>query len=613
MIDKARSKDAKRAARAAERSSTRSASPQSLPDLPARAATMTPELHSVSDDGLFDIDDLQLACLGFQDAFGMDGASLSSMQPDTPVSMPRSTCDETFPLVAQSPTMSFGAMFHDGLEGREGGMSGVDLENTTSGCHGKDEQLSVDRPFSLPLDMIGLNYFLAHYVVRQSHPASGFLDYTFPILARENGHELLEGAILAVGFAGLAHTMRQSDLMSRSIMMYTRTMKHINLALADPVAARRDSTIVTVLVLALYEFGRSSLQDWTHHIQGAATLLALRGKGQFSTPVGAQIFSDVFSFLLTNCLLTGSPIPSGLRMLRIEALKTISSSDVQWVASSAVIELVDLYQQLAPNGYNLVSQGSLPTSTFDFAPDLPRLATLPVESAERYLSQALEIDHRLECRFAECAPEWQYTVMQGKPLDTAFAHGDGYHLYPDICVANVWNTMRAARILANHAIGHLLLRGASIDSNWFFSNQYADRLQQVTKTIGSIRNDMIASIPQLVGHVNSFNQQGQITVKGSTPGGSDSGIDMNDASSTSSSTSGTSPYHFEGINYSGSAISGYFASWTLLIVGCLHNLGDDTRAWTVNQLRHVSSQSGLAQADEFAHCIEANQLRPPLS
>jgi hypothetical protein len=32
-------------------------------------------------------------------------------------------------------------------------------------------------------------------------------------------------------------------------------MERVNLALADPQAARRDSTIVSVLVLALYEFG----------------------------------------------------------------------------------------------------------------------------------------------------------------------------------------------------------------------------------------------------------------------------------------------------------------------------------------------------------------------
>jgi hypothetical protein len=166
----------------------------------------------------------------------------------------------------------------------------------------------IARPFSLPLDMIGLNFFLGHYVVRQSGPSIGFLDYTFAILAQEDGNEMLEGAILALGFTGLARTPQQRDLMHRSTMMYARTKERIDRALAEPHEARKDSTIVTMLILALYEFSnKRSLESWKHHITGATSLLTLRGKSQLSTPIGIQIFKDVFSHLLLSCIYVAVP------------------------------------------------------------------------------------------------------------------------------------------------------------------------------------------------------------------------------------------------------------------------------------------------------------------
>ncbi len=73
----------------------------------------------------------------------------------------------------------------------------------------------VARPFSLLPDMTGLNFCLGHYVVRQSGPSTGFLDYNFAILAQEDSNEMLEGGILALGFTGLARTTQQQDLMLR--------------------------------------------------------------------------------------------------------------------------------------------------------------------------------------------------------------------------------------------------------------------------------------------------------------------------------------------------------------------------------------------------------------
>ncbi|CAG8313727.1 unnamed protein product [Penicillium nalgiovense] len=477
---------------------------------------------------------------------------------------------------------------------------------------------AIARPFSLPLVIMGLDFFLSQYVVRQSGPSSGFFDYAPAMLAQDDGgNDMLEGAMLAVGFSGLARTTSQADLLTRSMMMYTRTMERVNLALADPQAARRDSTIVSVLVLALYEFSKASIDGWKHHIEGATSLLNLRGRSQFSTSTGRQIFKDVFSQLLTNCLRSGSPIPSSLRMLRIEAANVISVSDPYWVACSGMVELLDLYQHISPGGYSFfpnssgasssssalaapsdssnspsTASGSSPASTSTLSGPL-KGANISIEHLERYLSQAFEIDYRLESTFSKCPSEWQFTAKSNSSsnsYDPTRTRRDVNHIYHDVWIASVWNSMRICRILTNHAISHLLLRGANTDSNWFFANNYADRLHQATQTIVRLRDEMLASVPQLMGCATSPAQELQQQQKQQHEHSKNNvGSDV------------------------GSAVGGYFACWVLLTVGCMHNLSHETRAWTAAQLRRISCQAGLAQAGDFANFVESSNLRPPLS
>lgn len=645
VIDKARSKMNKRTALASQQSaqsaqSSQSSSAQRSPvPQPANAPRSQPSPHhfpqqkmsSVEDmlgdmgDGMFANNSFNFDLLGFNTPFNTD-SGLFSLSTDSSDAMMTGT-DSTTASAMNSGAASAVDVPRDGT-GRASS-TGMELAAHTTSPAGSSHDGSIQRPLSLPLDMIGLDFFLTHYVVHQSGPSSGFLDYVVTILAREEGHELLEGAVLAVGFAGLARTTKQTDLMCRSIMMYTRTMERVNRALADPVAARRDSTIVTVLVLALYEFSKASLEGWKQHIDGAVSLLNVRGKSQFTTPTGLQIFKDVFTQLLTNCLRVGTPMPSSLRMLRTEASKAFSVSDPYWVAASAMVELLDLYHQISPGGYSYINHDPntpIPNnSSSSSAPNSSHKKATPnlsIEDLERYLSQALDIDYRLESSFAECPPEWCYAVMQNPPpahLDTTRFHGQVHHLYHDVHVANVWNRMRTCRILANHAIGYLLLRGANIDPNWFFSNNYVDRLQGVSKTMAHIRADLLAAVPQLMGYVTSpaqqqvQHEQQMYRPKGMTPvATSDSGIDVGDATSPPYSPTSIFGSSEPVSGYTGSAAGCYFATWVLLTVGCMHSLTDETRAWTVTQLRRISSQAGFTQADDFAKFIEHHNLRPPL-
>ncbi|KNG90966.1 hypothetical protein ANOM_000718 [Aspergillus nomiae NRRL 13137] len=447
-----------------------------------------------------------------------------------------------------------------------------------------DNQRAISSPFTLPLDMIALNYFLANYVVRQSPPSSGFLDYVPSILTLDDDNEILQGAILAVGLAGLAHSTRQADLRSRSRVMYTRTIKRMNQALSDPPTARRHSTIVTVLILSLYEFGESSLNGWDRHIQGATLLLGLRGKAQFTTPIGLQIFKDIFSHLLINCLRMGSAIPAPLRMIRAEASKAISASDPYWVASSGLVDIMDLYSQIAPGGYDFIHGREVDSSGTSTAE-----RQLPIDELERYLSQALDIDHRLESRFSECSPEWQFTVVQLAS--------------PDPTRVMVTSTI-AFMMPGLSAFGMICVPAAS----WPITPSAIFYYEEPSRT--PIRDDILASVPQQMSYfpfpaqeqvqpVNLGQYFNQVTISGSKL--------------SALSTTTVNGFSFEQSTYTGAGVGAYFASWMLLLAGCMHTNSEDTRQWIVTQLRRIGLQSGLAQANFFATCVESSTVRPPLS
>ncbi|KAJ5930416.1 hypothetical protein N7466_005909 [Penicillium verhagenii] len=551
--------------------------------------------------------------MSFHDPFNLDETGLFSLHQDASPSAMLVTGDGSGSATPVPASVS-GRQSRVGASSAGGDDMALDKFPGDDSNRGDRQQLGHSNfTSSQPEDMArGLDFFLSHYVVRQSGPSSGFFDYVPAMLAQDDGgNDMLESAILALGFSGLARTTSQTDLLTRSMMMYTRTMERVNLALADPQAARRDSTIVSVLILAFYEFSKASIDGWKHHVEGATSLLNLRGRSQFSTPTGLLIFKDVFSQLLTNCLRSGSPMPSSLRMLRIEAANTISVSDPYWVACSGMVELLDLYQQISPGGYSFfpnssgdsssssslaapsdssnptsTASGSSPASTSSMLSGSLKSANISIDRLERYLSQALEIDYRLESTFSKCPPEWEFTTKSNSSSNSYDPTGiqrNTNHIYHDVWIASTWNSMRVCRILANHAISHLLLRGASTDSNWFFDNNYTERLHQATQNIIRLRDEMLASVSQLMGDVTSPAQDLQ------------------------------KQQHERSKNNAGSAAGGYFACWVLLTVGSMHNLTHEIRAWTVAQLRRISCQTGIAQADDFANFVQSSNLRPPLS
>jgi hypothetical protein len=169
----------------------------------------------------------------------------------------------------------------------------------------------------------GISHFFANFVAAQNGPSRGHFHYLHQVASDSGFDDCLKPSLVATGLAGLANISKSSQLMSHARKQYTTALRNINAALASPSDATKDSTLVAIMVLAMFETTAGafqlSLKAYTQHINGAAALVKLRGRSQLRTRVGIGIFVQVTSHLLVSCVQRDLPIPTEIVELREEA------------------------------------------------------------------------------------------------------------------------------------------------------------------------------------------------------------------------------------------------------------------------------------------------------
>lgn len=136
-------------------------------------------------------------------------------------------------------------------------------------------------------------YFAMQYVVGIQAPAPGFANMEYMSILDESDQHL-SAAFKAVSVASYAHHERSQDLRDASRSQYAKALRCTNEALRCPVESIKDSTLMAIMMLGMYEVmtgcNRSSVKAWTEHVRGSSMLLKLRGLEQMKTPVGRRLF-----------------------------------------------------------------------------------------------------------------------------------------------------------------------------------------------------------------------------------------------------------------------------------------------------------------------------------
>ncbi|KPM38717.1 hypothetical protein AK830_g7849 [Neonectria ditissima] len=292
--------------------------------------------------------------------------------------------------------------------------------------------LSISRPLPQPINDLGASFFFTKYTFNQ--PPFGEEYHSWLTESYSKNESILRAAIEAVGMAGISNVSYAPNVASRSKELYCKAIRVMNQALSDPAQVTADATLMAVILLGLFEtvnfdtWGRYG--HWAAHIKGAAALLGLRGKEQFTRCRGGLLYILTRSQILAACAQQHLPVPPVL----VKTTHNFQASTIrqQWQLES------------------LASDGSICEISFRLV-NLRAVCKACVTDPEAIRKVALDIDAELESWQAGMSQKWRYTTVDvSKPSGNLFE--GKRHVYPNLWIAEIWNNWRIMRVLANQII-----------------------------------------------------------------------------------------------------------------------------------------------------------------
>jgi hypothetical protein len=333
-------------------------------------------------------------------------------------------------------------------------------------------RLACTTSMSLPLEDIAMNHFLT------THVRGSRFEYLPQICSDVNYDSPVIACVNASAVAALARELRDPAMMAMAHDHYSRALTMTNKALAIPQEAALDGTLVSVLLLSLFETiaqdNRDAPSNWTAHVQGAGALLSLRGTEQFQTPLGRELFLQVITNVRTSSAQRQVRVPPEIMRLQEEATPFLDPRN----------------------------------QSFQFSIIIDQFATLRAEMAETesrdsvaIIDTALDIERQICEMLAAVPPVFQYKVV---PADLkSRAYGATVHEYPNHRIAQLWNSTRMMRILINQLIHHQISveKGRCFDLSPDLSPEPMadDWLKFQDTTMDDMDMDYCSSIPSIDG------------------------------------------------------------------------------------------------------------------
>ncbi|KAK2763920.1 hypothetical protein FQN54_009539 [Arachnomyces sp. PD_36] len=443
----------------------------------------------------------------------------------------------------------------------QGSLSGADNADRLSDAESSIEIVRQDRSslsvsFSLApnLEDRALAFFVYNYAIGPNEPSKGNFDRIPDLYQRPNLDETLLAAMTAVGIATYSHAERAPSLINNARYQYIKAIQFTNAALRNPEDAKKDSTLMAIQVLGIFETvtgcQQRSLKDWMEHIYGAAAVIKLRGHQQTRTPAGRRMLIQVASSLLINCVHRAIRVPEHIRDYMEEAMRQSTTP----APGSKILQIMMLLADLRAS----IREGS-------------------VKGPRAILGSALELDGFLLEISANVPPGWEYATITTN-IDSNFIYNGRYHVYHAYWIALMWNVFRTIRIILNDIIRGALLDGFSIKPPIFTDLKYATQLQVATETLYDMQADILATVPQFIGGINLTRTVGKDPLK-----------DPIIAKFTPVPMSGCS-----------------FLIWPLWLAGVMDNTTDAVRNFVSRVLRSIGDNQGIRQAHILADLVERN-------
>ncbi|KAJ5289269.1 uncharacterized protein N7443_009522 [Penicillium atrosanguineum] len=391
------------------------------------------------------------------------------------------------------------------------------------------------RSLSPNADEIGVNYFVRNFVSGQSS-SRGCLNY-IPSVYREDGeHPTLVVSMAAVGLVALANSTQQPDLANLARAKYTEAIHNVNVALTSPVESIKDSTLMSVISLGVFEHV-SEHKSWVRHVQGAAALVLARGKGQFTSTATILMFNQVRADLVLACIHNKKPFPVDMIELQEEAAKHIDASGAFWLLGTLGTRCADLLMGVRAN-------------------------TEQVHWPE-YLEEATMMEREFQRTVMLLATQEPYTITQNACGAPKIIYNGRVDLYKDTWAIRLWNNLRNLQMIVYEImvflLNKILVTDLTLTSAVLQSLKL--KLQMAMQTLPMLGDDILATIPQALECLSSASN---------TPS-----VDL---------------------SFHGSVSGGYILTWCLYMVGKCPATKPETRKWIIQRLRDFGRNMGISIA-----------------
>lgn len=333
-------------------------------------------------------------CPGYQDKFNV----MLRLRVSQPQPRPRKRGDGV--------QRTEGALWHQPM------LSGASVISGSTWNH-----LTVDRPFGLNSDDIGLAMYYSSYCVDGSTLWS-------PEYIQAQGNGCLFAAVKVLGKITYHRKWSLPDSSVTIWRDYFGAIQLLNSALTSPYEARKDSTLLAIMILSAIETQAApsrSTDYWEVHTRGAAALLQLRGADQVTSRLGSALFFQTSSNITTACILAGQRIPEDLHRLRSATRAyLIDPAHPVWKYQGAMFRFTDFVAATRVD-----------------------ISTLMTQDIQHIVMEALSIYTELLGVFGNADPMWQYDRI---PSGRFPGLVDYEHVYQMVLPFQLWNGYRVAVI-----------------------------------------------------------------------------------------------------------------------------------------------------------------------
>ncbi|KAI6265394.1 hypothetical protein MCOR03_009423 [Pyricularia oryzae] len=335
----------------------------------------------------------------------------------------------------------------------------------------------------------GTAFFFSRYVAIDKYACHQRFDFIYDIwtpgtLAPEHNVDSVMASITAVGLVGLSNLTSSPEVLENARKSYISALRLINNALRAPTEAIKDTTMLSILILGLFELIADSdarnIKPWQEHVNGAAALAKLRGVSQFQTRAGSKMFNMLCQMLMVSCIQQGIPMPQPLLDLRAELATKINSPKSSIEVSMPIFRVLQFRSE--------VQSGRLPTP-------------------EAIIDRLIEMDNEFKQVTARLPASWIPRVFKlSQPHRGVF--GGIYNVYPSMDKAAIWNGIWSCRMLITETIlTEIYCRFKDVVPSEVPPN-YVRAFREARTELSEMCVSIVATVPQHAGLIGTPDSTG---------------------------------------------------------------------------------------------------------